>query len=154
MRSARDEMLKSADLPPLGEDPVSVTSIIDITTQENQDIKRNSTRTLRYFMGVYYFGIKTRIWRRFPLYNFTHRLLARKILTCKLYFTICFSHCCIPLSIFTQSLKWKQNNLDANRQNVANRLAALSASTASIVTLTPGMSIPSGLEGILSFTRN
>ncbi len=29
MRSARDEMEKSADLPPLGEDPVSVTSIID-----------------------------------------------------------------------------------------------------------------------------
>jgi talin len=41
---------------------------------------------------------------------------------------------------YQQSLKWKQNNLDANRQNVANRLAALSASTASIVTLTSGMS--------------
>ncbi|XP_073240951.1 talin-like [Porites lutea] len=36
------------------------------------------------------------------------------------------------------SLKWKQNTLDLSRQNVASRLAALSASCASIVTLTSG----------------
>lgn len=36
------------------------------------------------------------------------------------------------------SLKWKQNTLDHSRQNVASRLAALSASCASIVTLTSG----------------
>lgn len=36
------------------------------------------------------------------------------------------------------SLKWKQNTLDISRQNVASRLAALSASCASIVTLTSG----------------
>ncbi|XP_048581539.1 talin-like isoform X2 [Nematostella vectensis] len=36
------------------------------------------------------------------------------------------------------SLKWKQNTLDVSRQNVASRLAALSASCASIVNVTSG----------------
>jgi len=44
----------------------------------------------------------------------------------------------VVLECFQASLKWKQNTLDLSRQNVASRLAALSASCASIVTLTSG----------------
>ena len=44
----------------------------------------------------------------------------------------------VVLGCFQASLKWKQNTLDLSRQNVASRLAALSASCASIVTLTSG----------------
>ena len=36
------------------------------------------------------------------------------------------------------SLKWKQTTLDVSRQNVSSALAAMLASTASVITLTGG----------------
>ncbi|KZS00631.1 Talin-1, partial [Daphnia magna] len=36
------------------------------------------------------------------------------------------------------SLKWKQNQLDTNKQNVSSQIAAMNAATASVITLTSG----------------
>jgi len=36
------------------------------------------------------------------------------------------------------SLKWKQTQLDTNKQNVSSQIAAMNAATASVVTLTSG----------------
>ncbi|XP_066270433.1 talin-1-like isoform X15 [Branchiostoma lanceolatum] len=41
-----------------------------------------------------------------------------------------------PLGSDPASLKWKQNTLDVSKQNVTSQLAAMSAATASVVTLT------------------
>ncbi|KAI8493573.1 Talin-1 [Branchiostoma belcheri] len=43
-----------------------------------------------------------------------------------------------PLGSDPASLKWKQNTLDVSKQNVTSQLAAMSAATASVVTLTSG----------------
>ena len=36
------------------------------------------------------------------------------------------------------SVKWKQTQLDTNKQNVSSQIAAMNAATASVVTLTSG----------------
>ena len=46
--------------------------------------------------------------------------------------------CVTPPSLLQASLKWKQTTLDVSRQNVSSALAAMLASTASIITLTGG----------------
>ena len=37
-----------------------------------------------------------------------------------------------------QSMKWRDNQLEISKNNVANRLAAMSAATAAIISLTSG----------------
>ena len=41
-------------------------------------------------------------------------------------------------NLFQQSLKWKDNQVVISKNSVANRLAAMSAATAAIISLTSG----------------
>lgn len=45
----------------------------------------------------------------------------------------------INVSLFEKaSLKWKQNQLDTNKQTVSSQIAAMNAATATVITLTAG----------------
>ena len=46
--------------------------------------------------------------------------------------------CCWHVTWLQASLKWKQNQLDTNKQNVSSQIAAMNAATASVITLTSG----------------